>query len=68
VYRRSPAELEAYVVAGVKTYRCIGSSMESLSLDPVQPVFSGSGSGFDRSYAGISAVVNPTTNPAFRIG
>ena len=65
---RSSTGLEAYVVAGVKTFRCTGQSMGRLALDPVPAVFSPSGAGFDRSYAGIAGVVNPTSNPAFRIG
>lgn len=60
--------LEAYIVSGVSTYRCTGPTMGKLRRDPVPPVLKGGTSGFDPDYAGIAAVVNPTTNPAFRIG
>ncbi len=64
---RAGAVLEAYVVSGVNTYRCTGTSMGRVRVDPATPVFGPSGIGFDRSYAGISAIVNPTADASFRI-
>jgi hypothetical protein len=42
--------------------------MARLRLDPSTPVLAGAGTGFDASYAGISAVINPPSSPSFRVG
>ena len=75
VYRPGPAQLEVYLTAGATepaqgvTYRCTGPSLGRLTPDPPGPVLTPSGTGWDRHYAGISAVINPEpgTNPNLRI-
>ncbi|OAI42332.1 hypothetical protein AYO38_11510 [bacterium SCGC AG-212-C10] len=66
-YRDGPV-IEAYITSGVHTFRCVGSSMATLQLAPDAPVLSETGVGFDRSYAGLSAVLNPMNIPGYRLG
>jgi hypothetical protein len=57
---RSSGKLEVYAADGDSpghTYRLTGVSMGTLTFEPASPVLSASTSGFDRSYAGITAVL-----------